>query len=120
MELHQRLKQLSKQFNKQWRSLHKKEYSSEINQNSLYWIREISSNIESLEKSLLELEKALSGEKMPEDRKMELENYNASQDMIRRWMPLIIYGEMNNLAARTTSQNDISILPYTNNAQISN
>lgn len=53
--------------------------------------------MEDLEASVLGFEKALCGDQMTKDRKRELDAEEASQDMVRRWLPVIMYGEMNRI-----------------------
>ena len=97
MELHHRLKNASKQLNQCWRLIHKNKYSEDVNEECLWWIKELYKIIENLEASLLGLEKSLKGNKMSAEKKAEFEIHQASEEMLKRWMPLIIYGEMNNL-----------------------
>ena len=100
MELHNRLKNSSKQLTKCWRLIHKNKYSEETNQECLCWLKEIYKIIENLESNLLGLEHSLKGEKMSDEKKAEFECHQASEEMLKRWMPLIIYGEMSNLNLR--------------------
>lgn len=97
MELHHRLKNSSKDFSKCWRLIHKNTYSNKINQECLYWLKDLNKIMEQLEHSILGLERSLKGDEMPIDKRQELESHEAGEEMLRRWMPLIIYGEINNL-----------------------
>ena len=95
MELPNRLKEISINFDKCWRAIHSNALTREENQHCLYWLKNINAVIEDLESNILGLEKAIQGEEMPANRQQELEASEASQEMFQRWLPIIMYGEMN-------------------------
>jgi hypothetical protein len=97
MELPLRLKEVSGHFNRCWELLHNSDIPREQCEHALYWIKSINAVMEDLEASVLGFEKALCGDQMTKDRKRELDAEEASQDMVRRWLPVIMYGEMNRI-----------------------
>ena len=95
MELPDRFKNLSKQFDECWRAVHSNSLSKEQNKHCLYWLKNINAVIEDLESNILGMEKAIKGDKMPEQHQRELEASEAGQEMFQRWLPIIMYSEMN-------------------------
>ena len=95
MELPDRIKNISNQFDKYWRSIHSEYLTREQNQHCLYWLKNINAVIEDLESNVLGLEKAIKGNDISKEHQRELDASTLGDEMFQRWLPLIMYGEMN-------------------------
>ena len=97
MELPLRLEEASQYFDQCWGMLHKCDDNKENARHSLYWLKKINAVIEDLEASILGLEKALTGDTMPKKIQIELDEEEKTNAMIKKWLPIIIYGELNGI-----------------------